>query len=320
MSYKVICKYSNELTENEWIEIQKSFNLVFEKDFNLNYFKNKYTLNPLGFSCHGILYCDKEIVGCFTVIPRDYSFFGKNELIGLGCDAYIIKKHRIDEFFLKEMADSVLSRISEFNVNKFISLPNPNAYRYWKILGKWKDIGVLDYYVFPVNIVKLVFKKSILRYLSFSFSYVISFLFKLFYFRSTSIVESEIDIDFNDKAKKERFILESYYYLKLNNNDWACYRVYEEDGVKVAYIIYINILSKRNIALTLFKLVSQLGLEIDMVLYIGNLKNKPLNLIKVPTSKQPRKMNFIGLSINDNGNAFFNLNNWEISLVNFDNR
>ena len=36
MSYKIIAKYSNELAYSEWLEITNSFNLIFEKDFNLN--------------------------------------------------------------------------------------------------------------------------------------------------------------------------------------------------------------------------------------------------------------------------------------------
>jgi hypothetical protein len=320
MSYTIVSKYSNELSSEEWIEIKDSFNLVFEKDFDLKYFKNKYTLNPLGFSCHGILYFNTKIVGFFTVIPRKYNFFDKKKLIGLGCDAYIMKQHRVNEFFLKEMSDSIIIKISEFGVNNFISLPNPNAYRYWKILGKWKDIDGLDYYYFPVNIGKIVFKKSILAYLSYGVSYVISFIFKLFYYRSINTSTSNISIDMDDKTKKERFFLDTYDYLKLRNNDWACYRIVEENGVKVAYIIYINRQSKRNFALAVFKLVSQLGLKVDMILYIGNLKKKPINLFKVPKSKRPREMNFIGLCKDKNEQEILKIHNWDISLVDFDNR
>lgn len=320
MPYKIISKYSNELSENEWLEIKDSFNLVFEKNFNLSYFKDKYTLNPLGFSCHGILYSENRIVGSFTVIPRNYNFFGEKKIIGLGCDAYIMKKHRVDEFFLKKMSDSVVSKMSEFNVNIFISLPNPNAYRYWKILGKWKDIGILNYYAYPVNIGKIVFKKSYLKHLSFGVSYLSSFFFSLIYSQSKKISTSKISIDINDKTKSERFCLDSYNYLLLDNNTWACYRIFDEDGVKVAYIIYINKQSKKYLSLAIFKLVSQEGLKIDMVLYIGNLKNKPINLIKIPKGKEPRKMNFIGFSNNFNDLEFLELSNWDVNLVNFDNR
>jgi hypothetical protein len=321
MSYKIIAKYSKDLTPYEWLEIKNSFNLIFEKDFNLEYFKRKYSLNPLGFSCHGILYSNNAIVGSFTVLPRNYFILGKEKLIGIGCDAFILEHHRTDAHFLKEMSESVFSKISEFNIHSFISLPTlSNPYRYWKIIGKWKDIGVLDYYIFPVNIGKLLFKRPVLKHLSFVIAYIISFSFRLFYIRSKKISLKKIYIDINDKTKKERFFLDSYKYLNLSKNNWACYRIYEEAGVKVAYIVYINNQSKKNLALIIFKLVSDLGLKIDLIMYIGNLKHRPINLIKVPEKLKPRKMNFIGLSRDENKQEILDFNNWNVSLADFDNR
>ena len=110
-SYKIISKFSNDLTENEWIEIKDSFNLIFKKKNEISYFKQKYCLNPLGFSCHGILYKNTKIVGCFTIIPRSYIVFGKKKLIGVGCDAFILKKHRINAHFLKLMSESIYIKI-----------------------------------------------------------------------------------------------------------------------------------------------------------------------------------------------------------------
>jgi hypothetical protein len=321
MSYKIVAKYSNELTHSEWLEITNSFNLIFEKDFDIEYFKSKYSFNPLGFSCHGILYCNNKIVGCFTIIPRNYFVHGKEKLIGIGCDAFILEQHRSDAHFLKKMSESVFSKISEFNIYNFISLPTLSTpYKYWKILGKWKDIGVLDYYVFPVNIGKLIFKKSVFKYFSFITVYIISFLFKLFYLKSNKISSRKIHIDINEITKKERFFLDSYKYITLSNNDWACYRIVEEDGLKVAYIIYVNKKSKKNISSIIFKIISNFGLKIDMILYIGNLKKYPINFIKVPEKLHPRKANFIGLCKNKNTQEIFDLNNWDVSLVDFDIR
>lgn len=321
MSYKIIAKYSNELTHSQWLEITNSFNLIFEKDFDIEYFKSKYSLNPLGFSCHGILNYNNKIVGCFTIIPRNYFVHGKEKLIGIGCDAFIVKEHRSDAHFLKKMSESVFSKISEFNIYNFISLPTLSTpYKYWKILGNWKDIGVLDYYVFPVNIGKLIFKKSIFKYLSFITIYIISFLFKLFYIKSNKSYSRKIHIDMNKKTKKERFFLDSYKYITLSNNDWACYRIVEEDGLKVAYIIYINKKSKKNISSIIFEMISNKGLQIDMILYIGNLKNNPVNFIKVPEKFHPRKTRFIGLCKNESIQEIIDFRNWDVSLVDFDIR
>ena len=48
MSYKIIAKYSNDLASypNGW-KLQHSFNLIFERDFNLEYFKSQIFFESL---------------------------------------------------------------------------------------------------------------------------------------------------------------------------------------------------------------------------------------------------------------------------------
>ncbi len=57
-----------------------------------------------------------------------------------------------------------------------------------------------------------------------------------------------------------------------------------------------------------------------MILYIGNNIRHPYYFLKVPKIKEPRSQNFIGLSFIENDFDFFDINNWEVSLANFDNR
>lgn len=321
MSYKILAKYSNEITAEEWGEIVSSFNLVFDRNFDLKYFKDKYTLNPLSFSCHGILYYKNSVVGFFSVVPREYIFNGKKELLGQGCDAYVLKEHRVDEFFLKKMADNVIAKFTEYNIFKFISLPNPKAYKYWKILGKWKDIGRLDYYVYPVNFIKLATKKNILPYVNYVFSHLVSSLLELIYISNKKQFNYSINLNINEQNRNERLHLESYKYLRLKSNAWGCYRVFKEDDLNVAYLIHLSDKSKKSISGALTSIISKEKTNIDLIVYIGNLKDKPIHLIKVHEKKHPRKMHFIGLSSNKKQKEyFFELNNWDVSLVDFDNR
>lgn len=324
MSYKIISKFSNELSEKEWIEMRDSFNLIFEKNNSIIFFKKKYSDCSLGYSSHGILYFNGKIVGCFTIIPRDYLLFNKKEIIGLACDAYILKDHRSDEVFLKNMSEEAISKIKKKNVTKFISLPNPMAYKYWKFLSNWKDIGELDYFVFPVNYTKLIFNYSILPFLSFCVSLIISYIFKLLFIFSNNSNKKNIFIDLNEFSRIQRFNSDNYCYVRLDNGSWGYYRIYKEDDLNVAYIIYINYLSKKNISTMVNKIIYENGCKIDLIAYVGNLKIKPLSLFKLPKHKYPRKLIFTGLIL-DNFNRshnidFFDLNNWEVNLVNFDNR
>jgi hypothetical protein len=324
MSYKIISKFSYELSENEWFEIKESFNLIFKKNNSINFFKNKYADCSLGYSTHGILYFNYKIVGCFTIIPRDYSVFNKKETIGLACDAYILEAHRKDELFLRKISESAISKINDKKITKFISLPNPGAYKYWKYLSNWKDIGELDYFAYPVNLSKLIFKNSFLSFLSLWFSCILSFLFKISYTFSNNVKEKNIFIEFDKSSKKQRFNLDAYNHIKLSNKSWGYYRVYQEYYLNVAYIVHINFLSKRNISAMINKIIIEKGSKIDLIVYIGNLSNKPLNLFKLPKKKHPRRLFFTGLiedkSDHPQNKDFLNLNNWEVNMVNFDNR
>ncbi|GHV47970.1 hypothetical protein FACS1894181_02560 [Bacteroidia bacterium] len=106
VDYQIVGKTSIELTEKEWQELSCSFNSIFDKEFSVEYFKDKYLHSYLNFSIHGFLLYQEQIVGMFSIIPRLYNFSGEHKIIGLGCDAFILPNHRKDEFFLKEMADA----------------------------------------------------------------------------------------------------------------------------------------------------------------------------------------------------------------------
>lgn len=324
MSYKIISKFSYEFSENDWFEIKESFNLIFKKTYSINFFKNKYTGCSMGYSTHSMLYFNDKIVGCFTIIPRDYSVFNKRETIGLACDAYIFEDHRNDELFLRKLSDSAISKINDQKITKFISLPNPNAYKYWKYLSNWKDIGELDYFAYPVNLSKLIFKKPLLSFLSLKFFCVLSFFFKIIYTFSNNVKEKNIFIKLDKLSNKQRFNSDAYNYIELNNKSWGYYRIYKEEYLNVAYISYINFLSKKNISAMINKIIIESGSEIDLIVYVGNLSNKPLNLFKLPKKKYPRILFFTGITKYETdfeqSNNFFNINNWEVGLVNFDNR
>lgn len=324
MSYKIISKFSHELSENEWCEIKESFNLVFKKNYSISFFKNKYADCSLGYSTHGILYFNNEIVGCFTIIPRVYSFFNKKETIGLACDAYILEGHREDELFLRKMSESAIFKINDKNITKFISLPNPGAYKYWKYLSNWKDIGELDYFVYPVNLGKLLFKNQFLSTMGLWFSIIASFFVKIAYNFSNHIDNKNIYIKLDQPSEKQRFNSDAYNHIKLSNNSWGYYRIFPEKDLNVAYIVHLNLLSKRSISTMIYKIIIENGLKVDLIMYVGNLSTKPLNLFKLPKKKYPRKLLFTGL-IKENSDQihnkdFFNLANWDVNLVNFDNR
>ena len=320
-SYRIVVKKTTEFSDKDWKEYVHAFNTIFEKDFNIQHFKDKYAMTSIGFSSHGILYFKKNIVGMFTVIPRAYKYKDKIEDIGLACDAFILEDHRKDESFLKKMALDVFNHLSQFNVNRFISIPNQVAYPYWKYFVKWRDIDYLDYYILPVKITKFINNKFI--FLDFFSAILFKSLVFLFSLKNElvnrNIEKKNITLFRDEKYYKQRFD-NNYKVITLSEEFTFAFRVYDEDGIKVAYLIDCDPLSKTHLSKALNYIVNKSKLKVDCVMFIGIIDSPPMYFFKVPKKREPRKQPFIGFSFNKNDDVFFDIKSWEVSLANFDNR
>lgn len=318
--YQIILKRTDELSDTDWTQYTAAFNKVFDKQFTEVHFKNKYLGTSLDYSYHGVLMHMSQIVGMFTAMPRKYMYGEKEITIGLGCDAFILKEHRRDEFFLKDMAAIVTTAFENEGVIFFISIPNKAAYPYWKYYGGWKDIGKLDYYIVPLRVSKLLKKYRFLDVFSFSFFKTIISFFTFINFFSNISVKKKIHLKHDEEYFPQRY--SSEYIIGKNNNDTSfVYRIYNEDNIRTAYLIDCFPLSPRNIAQSINKIIKESKDEIDVVIFIGKIDNPPFFFIKVPEKKEPRVQPFIGLSINDSVQEdFFLIESWEVSLANFDNR
>ncbi len=318
--YQIVAKKTNELSEQEWVEFTVAFNAVFKKDFNPVHFKEKYFGSSLGYSVHGLLIFENSIVGMFSAIPRNYILNKKEVNIALGCDAFILKAHRKDEFFLKRMADVVTEIMKENGVFHFISIPNKTAYPYWKYYGGWKDIGNLSYYILPLKISKLIGKYQFLDFLSsFTFKSLINFC-TVVPVLSKKQTPKSIFLKRDQEYEKQRYSLE-YCIRKVLNKFSFVYKLYKEDNILTAYLIDCFPLSPANIALALKQIIKETKGKIDVILFVGKIDNPPFFFFKVPLKKEPRKQPFIGLSFDDSFDIdFFLINSWDVSLANFDNR
>lgn len=318
--YHILVKNTDELLEEEWDEITRAFNFVFKKQFINNHFKTKYFGSSLGYSVHGILYKNSQIVGMFSAIPRQYIFKEQEIIIALGCDAFILKEHRKDEYFLKEMADVVTTRLKETGVYHLISIPNKTAYPYWIYYGGWKDIGKLNYYVIPLRVSKLIGKYKFLDFFSFlAFKTLIKC--SSFFNFSKKKDDKKIHLKRDQKYLDQRYTSVDYSIRQMSCKSSFVYRIYNEDNIRTAYLIDCFPLSKTSITIALKQIIKETKGNIDVILFVGKIDNPPFFFLKVPKKIEPRIQPFIGLSLNNSIDSdFFSMDSWEISLANFDNR
>ena len=253
------------------------------------------------------------------MIPNKYFINDSEQTIALTCDAFILSEHRKNENFLKKMALDAFSFFKKHGVFRYISIPNPQAYPYWKYFVKWRDIGNLDYYIIPIRLSKILNLKFFPDFLVMILFKSLSFFFSKSILFSKSHEIKKIRIDRSNNFYKHRFI-ENYQIKVLENGVKLAYKKYDENGIITVYIIDIFPKSKSSISKAIDFLINKEKLKMDILIFIGKMNYAPFYFLKVPKNKEPRSQPFIGFSLIDNDYDFFNIDNWDVSLANFDNR
>lgn len=322
---EILIKSSRNLKEQEWISYIDSFNQVFQKNFQKEYFEQKY-LNTIDLhSYHSILKEEERIVGSCSVIPFNYLFENRQIKIGLAVDVFILEEYRSDPLALLRMYKKLKKKLIEENIFCVLAVPNDKVYSYWKNVVKWKDIGPLDYYVLPIKAGNVLHKmNSALNIFSQKAVYLSILLSRIF----NSVANSfPIRIDRSESfLEKQRYT--SDHHIVRKDNVFFSYRIITEEAGEVAcYLIdFYNQDSKKKDSQTLVKAVNHIRKKekIDIIIFVGKLSFFQLLLIKVPRKFEPKPLN---LTIDilfpenfDNPNMLLEIANWDFGLFNYDVR
>ena len=132
--------------------IQK-YNIVFEKDFNQSYFKNKYLIESEK-SHHLLAFQGKSVIGAFSLIENTIILKNKEKSAWMCCDTFILKEYRKDELLLKKMFDYFLKNTAIDEFDLIIAIPNEKAALYWKKIVKWQTLTELKIQSFPLKLLK----------------------------------------------------------------------------------------------------------------------------------------------------------------------
>jgi hypothetical protein len=308
---------TDQLSEKNWDSYTDSFNIVFNQKFSVSDFKIKYNHTHLGYSFHGFILSGDDIVGGCTAIPYKYNYFGRELIFVLFVDAFVLEKYRKNEFALFDAYSLVKAELKKQKISFIISVPNDIAYPFWKKLARWKDIGILPWYVVPVKLGNLTKKNKLLNasYLFICFWQLISLALSLFFKKvKTNPVSLVLDNDF----KKKRF---TDNYKSIKNNPFH-YRIVDEEGQKAAYLFNDSPFNYRELSIAVWTILNKERKNIDAIIYVGNINIFQLSLIKIPKNNLPRKFYFCG-DILDKENIedkIFSYSNWDFGLLNFDVR
>lgn len=316
---------TNEWSDKEWLTYQLSFNIVFKKEFDIDFFKHKYLTVIDGYSYHALLLNEEQnVVGGCSVCP--YLYKNDEEIIKLGqaVDVFIIEEYRIDPLMLRRMYFQLKKLLIINDIKVVLAVPNETAYPYWKNIVKWKDVGDIPYWIIPLKVGN-IFKR-------FRFLNTISFYFFLLW----SSLNYVISLVYNSKQRKSSYeLITDDNFCKYRYSDGhrivmlgevtIYFKIYDEDGVRTAYLIDAKQDNKHTYK-SLVKGILYLSLKTkcDLILFVGQLKFFQMQFIKVPKRFEPKRLPLTcDILKKDEINKYadmLNFKNWNYGLINYDVR
>ena len=161
-----IIKKTNDLLEDEKLQICELFYDVFDNKKSVDDFSKQFLGTITGYSYHGLMIENDKIVGCYSAMPFEYNFYSKKYIFALSVDTMIMKEYRGNPFSLKKMANLVYKSLTVDGIPFVFGFPNDNVYLIRKKILKWQDVGQLDYYMLPIRIGNIKKELSILNPIS----------------------------------------------------------------------------------------------------------------------------------------------------------
>jgi hypothetical protein len=307
-----------DLTEVEQVGILKLFNLVFGKERSLEIFRNQFLNNPLGYSFHSMIINNGEIIGCITYIPSFYNFKNRKMLFVLAVDAMVNKEFRGLLNFYK-MIITGYEYMKQEGVNFVYAFPNNYAYPVYIKSKLMKEIGKLNTYCLPYRIggIKPVLKA--LNWPSMVFVRLYLFLLSLFSDEKVYNFVLEKEAETYNATRYKRF--DGNYNVVTHQGCKFAYKIMEYEGIRSAFLIDVFEKSAANFNKAIRYIIRSHHKESDILLYVGKLPFRLHGLLRIPKKLEPKKFHFIGEILRKDEidkDLFFNINNWDVNLSNYD--
>ncbi len=316
LSFKV--KKTIELSDEEVDQLVDLIRSTINEEKTRQSFKDKYLLNVLGFSFHALMFKNEKIVGCNTVIPQEFNYFGKKYLFGQWCETHIAKDFRGMFSNFKKLGNILNEELLKNKILFIYGLPNRALYIVSKRLLGMRDIGKLKYYAYPLNLNKF-FKKY------YPFNIFLKFLIQIYLklkFKKSDNHNFPINKINNSIFKKGRYFEKNAYQMKIFENIEYIYK--KESSIKhnnaeIVWIIDVSPLNKSNLE-KVVNAIKASNKMVDLIIYIGDLKSTPCNLIRIPDRFIKENNIFSGKILNKEliDEKIYNNKNWNVNSSNFD--
>jgi len=316
---KIITIKTCNWNDSYWKSFTQNYNNIFDKNFTIDFFKNKYKSSSMGFSFHSLLINDlNEVVGACTVMPYLYSRNSETLNLGQAVDVFIVEKYRSNPMMLRDMYLELKEQLLLNEIICVLAVPNKNVFKYWTNVVKWKHIGNLNYWVHPIKIGSALNTSKFLDKLSLLFSAFLGFLNCIF-----------CKILYDNKNHNTYKIIQNDEFLKMRfNNKYkkseiGFFKIYKEKEVEVAYVFPT---SNEPSLINLVKSIKIIREKTNahLVFYVGTFNRFKYFLLRIPKKLEPQELP-LTCDILDKKNLLkyadmLEIKNWDFSLTNFDVR
>ena len=316
-----------ELDDNQWQMIVDGFNESFGLHATINKFKKGwYVSNPWGYAFHALALDDEgELMAYNVFTPIQYNDDIKAVVSG---STFVRKKFRKHIMLFAKMIAALRTRCLSEGFSLEVGVPNHNSLDYHLKINKVSYVADLSYYMLPISL-----SKSSGKHLPKPVDLIWKQVLKCHL-----LANQILSYCFNTKENPKRFSVntnEDFYRTRFSNTEYQVvdvgsfrfvFRVYEEEGRRVAYLMDFREYGTRTYQALVkaVKYIVDVNKNVDAVLFVGFMHLKQGLMVKLPKKIVPKRLPLtcyvIDQSINDKFNGILNSDNWSFSLMNFDVR
>lgn len=309
-------KKTFELTEKDYSDIVELLCEVFDFDYTVEGLKAFYTGTSLGYSFHSILHDGDKLVGYEAYIPFYYLKGEEKFLATLGVNTVTAPTHR-DFSNYYDVYQNGMKMLKENQVKLRFGFPNDNSCPLLVKGFKHKLIGHLQTYVLPIRVGGFKSSLRLLNPASHLFSAMLLLLSRL----------QHGSHGFSFKYKKDIATFDNRYnwygggYHKVEiKNGYFVYKNRDYEGAKAAFLLDVQPMTKRGFNEAIRYIYHHEKNNVDFILFVGRLPFKPFSLVRIPLKYAPKHFNFSCKVLDSKffDDSLYNIDNWEVSLANYD--
>jgi hypothetical protein len=318
MGTNLVFKRTTDLSASQQDQIKQVFFCVFSGKMGKS-FEQRFMCNSKGYSYHGLMVHNDQIVGCFSAIPYRYLCFGKEQTFALSVDTMIAPEHRGGKTNLLTMAHLVYEALVKDDIKLIYGFPNELYYAHEKRLFGTRDIGMLDYYVLPINIGTAIRKFKMLDYPGRLFARIMGGFPPC---RDTNKCKYNIE-KINDAQFIKHRYGDAYSFLSLEGGAQCVFKLHKErESVRTLHILDVWPMTPAAMDSAVREIFKRYRDSADLIMYVGKLPFRPRRLVEIPRWLEPQKIRMTAKMLVEGAfpDSIFEIENWNVNVSNFDVR